>query len=269
MASWRQKSERTERNATTESPVMKTIFPSLAPHLPRVLLTGAALLAIAGIAASDKAADKNNNPAKAQPVSLAVNDRPVARDGKFGFSFAPVVKKVAPSVVKITATVKGKEIRTQEIFPGMDDPFFRRFFGDSPNGRNRVYRTPPQRGLGSGVIVSKDGYILTNNHVVDGADEVKIGLQDGRELTGKVVGRDRKTDVAVVKVEAKDLTAIEVANSDQIEVGDVVLAIGNPFTGGNPSDIGQSVTMGLVSATGRSTMLNLDYEDFIQTDAAI
>jgi len=247
---------------------MKTIFSHLAPQLPRVLLTGAVLLAIASIAASDKAADKNNNPAKAQPVSLAVNDRPVARDGKLGFSFAPVVKKVAPSVVKIVSTVKGKEVRTQEIFPGMDDPFFRRFFGDN-NGRNRVYRTPPQRGLGSGVIVSKDGYILTNNHVVDGADEVKVGLQDGRELTAKVVGRDPKTDVAVVKVDAKDLAAIEIADSDKIEVGDVVLAIGNPFTGGNPSDIGQSVTMGLVSATGRSTMLNLDYEDFIQTDAAI
>jgi serine protease Do len=229
-------------------------------------LTGAALLAIASIAANDKAADKNN-PAKAQPVSLAVDDRPVARDGKLGFSFAPIVKKVAPSVVKITSTVKGKEIRTQEFFPGMDDPFFRRFFGDNLRGGNRTFRTPPQQGVGSGVIVSKDGYLLTNNHVVDDADEVKVVLQDGREFTAKVIGKDPKTDVAVVKVEAKDLDAIEVADSDKIEVGDLVLAVGNPFTG-NPANIGQSVTMGLVSATGRAT-LGLDYEDFIQTDAAI
>ena len=245
---------------------MKTIFSRLAPHLPRVLLTGAVLLAIASIAANDKAVEKNN-PAKAQPVSLAVNDHPVARDGKLGFSFAPIVKKVAPSVVKITATVKGKEIRTQEFFPGMDDPFFRRFFGDNLRGGNRTFRTPPQHGVGSGVIVSKDGYLLTNNHVVDDADEVKVLLQDGREFSAKVIGKDPKTDVAVVKVDAKDLDAIEIADSDKIEVGDLVLAIGNPFTG-NPANIGQSVTMGLVSATGRAT-LGLDYEDFIQTDAAI
>jgi serine protease Do len=239
---------------------MKTTFSKLVPHLPRVLLTGAVLLAIANIAASDRAADKTNS-AKAPPVSLAVDDRPVARDGKLGFSFSPVVKKVTPSVVKITATMKGKEVRTQEVFPGMDDPFFRRFFGDNP-GRNRVYRTPPQRGVGSGVIVTKDGYILTNNHVVDDADSVKISLQDGREFTAKVVGKDPKTDVAVLRVDAKDLPAIDIADSDKIEIGDLVLAVGNPF------DIGQTVTMGLVSATSRGT-LGLDYEDFIQTDAAI
>ena len=246
---------------------MKITLSRFLLHLPRVLLTGAVVLAIANIAASDKAADKNN-PAKVQPVSLAVNDRPVARDGKLGFSFAPIVKKVAPSVVKITSTVKGKEIRTQEFFPGMDDPFFRRFFGDNLRGGNRTFRTPPQQGVGSGVIVSKDGYLLTNNHVVDDADEVKVVLQDGREFTAKVIGKDPKTDVAVVKVDAKDLAAIEIADSDRIEVGDLVLAIGNPFTGGNPVNTGQSVTMGLVSATGRAT-LGLDYEDFIQTDAAI
>ncbi len=240
---------------------MKTILSRFAPHLPRVLLTGAVLLAIASIAANDKAADKNNS-AKAQPVSLAVNDRPVARDGKLGFSFAPIVKKVAPSVVKITATVKGKEIHTQQFFPGMDDPFFRRFFGDDPRGRNRTFRTPPQQGVGSGVIVSKDGYIVTNNHVVDDADAVKILLQDGQEFTAKVIGKDPKTDVAVLRVDAKDLPAIEIADSDKIEIGDLVLAVGNPF------DIGQTVTMGVVSATGRAR-LGLDYEDFIQTDAAI
>ena len=106
-------------------------------------------------------------------------------------------------------------------------------------------RMPPQHGAGSGVIVTKDGYILTNNHVVDDADEVKVALQDGREFTAKVVGRDPKTDVAVIKIDAKDLPAVEMADSDKIEVGDVVLAVGNPF------GIGQTVTTGIVSATGR------------------
>src|SRR5436309_8055922 len=140
---------------------MKTTLSRFVPHLPRALLTGAVLLAIASIAASDKAADKNNS-AKAQPVSLAVDDRPVARDGKLGFSFAPVVKKVAPSVVKITATVKGHEVRTQDFFP-FDDPMLRRFFGENLRGNGRTFRTPPQHGVGSGVVVTKDGYIVTNN----------------------------------------------------------------------------------------------------------
>jgi serine protease Do len=111
--------------------------------------------------------------------------------------------------------------------------------------------------------VTKDGYILTNNHVVDGADQVKVSLQDGREFTAKVIGRDPKSDVAVIKVDAKDLPAVPMANSDKVEVGDVVLAIGNPF------GIGQTVTTGIVSATGRGGATDLDYEDFIQTDAAI
>jgi serine protease Do len=113
------------------------------------------------------------------------------------------------------------------------------------------------------VIVSKEGYILTNNHVVDGADEVKVGLADGREFTAKVVGRDPKTDVAVIRIDAKNLPAVAMADSENVEVGDVVLAIGNPF------GIGQTVTTGIVSATGRSGTVGLDYEDFIQTDAAI
>src|SRR5207253_9044482 len=117
---------------------------------------------------------------------------------------------------------------------------------------------------GSGVIVTKDGYILTNNHVVDGADEIKVARdKDKKQFTAKVVGRDHRTDIAVLKIEAKDLPFITFADSDKLEVGDVVLALGNPF------GIGQSVTMGIVSATGRGDMLIEDYEDFIQTDAAI
>jgi len=178
-------------------------------------------------------------------------------------SFAPVVKKVAPSVVRVDTSVKAKE-REFSSGPGMDSPMFRWFFGEEPGQlgpRRRLY-TPPQHGVGSGVIVTKDGYILTNNHVVDGADEVKVSLQDGRKLTAKVIGTDPQTDVAVLKISGDDLPYVEMADSDKTEVGDVVLAIGNPY------GIGQTVTSGIVSATGRAT-LGLEYEDFIQTDAPI
>ena len=144
------------------------------------------------------------------------------------------------------------------------NPFFRQFFGeDGPEGM----MTPSRHGLGSGVIVTEDGYILTNNHVVEGADEITVALNpDGREYTAKVIGRDPKSDLAVVKVDAEGLTAIRLGDSDQVEVGDVVLAIGNPF------GVGQSVTMGIVGATSRAVFgrpMGLEYEDFIQTDAAI
>jgi len=178
-------------------------------------------------------------------------------------SFAPVVKKVAPSVVRVDTSIKPKE-RELNSGPGSDSPMFRWFFGEEPGqrGPSRRFYTPPQRGVGSGVIVTKDGYILTNNHVVDGADEVKVSLQDGRRVTAKVIGTDPQTDVAVLKIDASDLSYVEMADSDKVEVGDVVLAIGNPY------GMGQTVTSGIVSATGRAT-LGLDYEDFIQTDAAI
>ena len=139
------------------------------------------------------------------------------------------------------------------------DPNLRQFFG------NRLPMAPeaPESGLGSGVIISADGYIVTNNHVVDGAKQVTVTLSDGRELTARVVGRDPQTDVAVIKVSAKDLPAITFASSHKVEVGDRVLAIGNPF------GIGETVTTGIVSATSRRAGLGLAYEDFIQTDAAI
>src|SRR5438477_6125431 len=153
-----------------------------------------------------------------------------------------------------------------EITPFFDDPFFRRFFGSpfDDNGGRRQPRTFKERSLGSGVIVTKDGYILTNNHVVDGADEIKVARdKDKKQFTAKVVGRDPKTDIAVLKIDARDLPFITFADSDKLEVGDVVLALGKPF------GIGQTVTMGIVSATGRGGMGIEDYEDFIQTDAAI
>ena len=218
--------------------------------------------AIGWVAASGRF-DRSEN--RRPTVSVAVNDSPLERQTKFTSSFSPVVKKVAPSVVNVFTT---KTVRNPmpEITPFFDDPFFRRFFGQ-PFGDNEGRRQPrtfKERSLGSGVIVTKDGYILTNNHVVDDADEIKVARdKDKKQFTAKVVGSDPRTDIAVLKIEAKDLPYITFADSDKLEVGDVVLALGNPF------GIGQTVTKGIVSATGRGGMGIEDYEDFIQTDAAI
>jgi serine protease Do len=228
---------------------------------------GILALGVAALVVATTAAVTTTSQAKEQPrgksVPLIVDERPIDRDLRRPTSFAPVVKEVGPSVVMVTTSTKVEQQRAPGG-PWLDDPFFRRFFPDhtDPRRQRREFRAPRRHGVGSGVIVTKDGYILTNNHVVDDADEVKVVLEDGREFKGKVIGKDAKTDIAVLKIEASDLPAITMADSDQIEVGDLVLAVGNPF------GIGQTVTMGIVSATGRAT-LGLAYEDFIQTDAAI
>ena len=198
-------------------------------------------------------------------VNIKVDAAPLPRTEDTAVSFNPIVKRVTPSVVKVVTRERAKEMEVNGVSP-FDDPAFRQFFGpffNGPGGGRRVIRQPPQIGLGSGIIVSADGYILTNNHVVDDADKVKVTLGDGREMTAKVIGTDKKSDIAVIKVDAHDLPAVTFADSDDVLVGDRVLAIGNPF------GIGQTVTSGIVSATGRSGDLGLDYEDFIQTDAAI
>jgi len=240
-----------------------TLFEKIINRLPYAVLASAALVVAATAAVTGNSSKVERDDAQPATVKLVVDDSPVSRDGKFGISFAPVVKKVAPSVVKVTTSTKVKQTSMQD-FPGFDNPMLRRFFGEEFEQRapRRQQNMPRQHGVGSGVIVTKDGYILTNNHVVDEADEVKVAMQDGREFTGKVIGKDPKTDIAVLKIDAKDLPFLQMADSDKIEVGDIVLAVGNPF------GIGQTVTMGMVSATGRAT-LGLDYEDFIQTDAAI
>ncbi len=173
---------------------------------------------------------------------------------KTGEALAAVVEAVKPAVVNISTV---KTIRLRDPF--FDDPFFRRFFGE-PFGIPRERR---QTGLGSGVIVDPSGYILTNNHVIRGADEIKVTLFDRREFKGKIIGTDPKTDLAVVKIDAKDLPYIELGDSDKLKVGELVIAIGNPY------GLNQTVTMGIVSATGRANVGIADYEDFIQTDAAI
>jgi serine protease Do/serine protease DegQ len=169
-------------------------------------------------------------------------------------SLAPMVKRVSPAVVNIAT--RGT---VQEQNPLLNDPFFRRFF-DVPN-------TPRQRefqSAGSGVIVdAKNGYIITNAHVIENATEITVSLIDDRPLTAKVVGKDEGSDVAVLKVQAANLTALPIADSDRLEVGDFVVAIGNPF------GLGHTVTSGIVSALGRSGINPEGYEDFIQTDASI
>lgn len=236
------------------------------------VLAGALVIG-GGAALFEQDAHAKEKAVKNPPAKVQVDNAPVQRERQMVTSFSTVVKKVSPSVVKVYSTFKGKEMGEQAN-PFFDDPLFRRFFGNPDqfgpqsngrNGRMKKMPTPKQLGVGSGVIVSKDGYILTNNHVVDNAEEVKVQIGDaGEEISAKVVGTDPKSDIAVLKIDAKDHSypAVTVADSDKIEVGDVVLAVGNPF------GIGQTVTMGIVSATGRAT-LGLEYEDFIQTDAAI
>jgi serine protease Do len=184
-------------------------------------------------------------------------------------SYADVVDVVAPAVVTIRTEGKAKMSPTQFDMPQMpDDDFFQQFFGQpfGQRGQRRGMqpRTFKQRALGSGVIVTTDGYILTNYHVVDSADDIKVELTDGRTLAAKVIGTDKASDLALIKVTGSDFTALALGNSDNVKVGDVVLAVGNPL------GVGQTVTMGIVSAKGRSTSVgDGSYEDFLQTDAPI
>lgn len=175
------------------------------------------------------------------------------------FSYAEAVDRASTSVVNIYAT----KIRQQRISPLFDDPFFRNFFGDAFRGLGEQSRTRKENSLGSGVIVDPRGYIVTNNHVVADADEIKVVLSDGTDLDAEVVGTDPESDVAVLRVENGQLPAITLGLSERLRVGDVVLAIGNPF------GVGQTVTMGIVSATGRNQLGITSFENFIQTDAAI
>ena len=164
-------------------------------------------------------------------------------------NFVPVVKAVMPAVVNISTTRLVKQ-GGQMQGPMMDDPFFRQFFGEEFFHRFQMPRERRENSLGSGVIVDPAGYIVTNNHVVAKADEIKVLLNDKREFTGKVVGTDPKSDLAVIKINAKDLPMVPWGDSDKLEVGEYVLAIGNPF------GLNQTVTQGIVSAVGRANATN-------------
>ncbi|MCG8574771.1 MAG: trypsin-like peptidase domain-containing protein, partial [Flavobacteriales bacterium] len=192
----------------------------------------------------------------AAPPQINLDPSPLDQEIKLATSFAPVVKKVVSSVVSI------KVIQREGIAasPLENDPFWRFFMPDeAPQPRRRE-----TQGVGSGVIVSKDGYILTNNHVVDGAEQITVVLQEGnKEYAADILGVDKHSDLAVLKIDAEDLSPITLTDSRLLEVGDVVLAVGSPF------GLAQSVTMGIVSATGRAGLGMMDIENFIQTDASI
>ncbi|SDB02707.1 Do family serine endopeptidase AlgW [Pseudomonas sp. NFACC13-1] len=180
------------------------------------------------------------------PQTKAVQQGPV--------SYADAVTIAAPAVVNLYTT----KVINKPSHPLFEDPQFRRFFGDNSPKQKRM-----ESSLGSGVIMSPEGYILTNNHVTSGADQIVVALKDGRETLARVIGSDPETDLAVLKIDLKNLPAITIGRSDSIRIGDVALAIGNPF------GVGQTVTMGIISATGRNQLGLNNYEDFIQTDAAI
>jgi len=173
-------------------------------------------------------------------------------------SYADVVDRVAPAVVTIRSS---RRVHAPQQFPFMNDPFFRRFFGGRlPQGGGGA----TERALGSGVIVRQDGYILTNHHVVDGAEEIKVDMNNHQTYAAKIVGSDAPSDLAVLRIDANSLPLLHPGNSDQARVGDVVLAVGNPL------GIGETVTAGIISAKGRATGLSDgSFQDFIQTDAPI
>ena len=183
----------------------------------------------------------------------------LAASAASGTEYSDIAEAAVQSVVNISA-VKIVKLQESPFSPFFNDPFFRHFFG---NPESRVPREQRENALGSGVIVTKDGYILTNNHVVENAAELKVITNDGKEMKAKIIGADPKSDVAVVKVDDNNLTPLALGDSDKLRLGEVVLAIGNPF------GLSNTVTMGIVSAKGRANMGIVDYEDFIQTDAAI
>ena len=221
----------------------------------------AAALTVTGFIGLRATETRLNPPATIQAVS-----RSEAAQGR---GYSSVVKRVVPAVVNISSSrvVKTDANAGQEFqgrgFEGVD-PFFRQFFGNDFSGRFAIPRERREKALGSGVIVSPEGYILTNNHVIDRASDVTVTLSDKREMKARVVGADPRTDIAVLKIDGSNFPCLRLADSSKVQVGDIVLAIGDPF------GVGQTVTSGIVSATGRSLQGAIEeVEDFIQTDAPI
>ncbi|QLI80481.1 Do family serine endopeptidase [Chitinibacter fontanus] len=194
-------------------------------------------------------------PVAPQTPVVTVKETQATASAPAELSYSAAAKKAKPSVVNIFTSQQARQPRN----PLLNDPLFRRFFGD--RGQDEDGQRPSS--LGSGVLVSSQGYIVTNNHVVEAADEIEVALADGRTASAKLIGSDPDTDIAVIKIDLSNLPAISFADADKVEIGDVVLAIGNPF------GVGQTVTMGIVSALGRSELGINTFENFIQTDAAI
>ncbi len=215
---------------------------------------------LAGSLFTAHAGRANTEPEYATPLWQASASPAAPDQASFASGFSSVASKCVPSVVNVAST---KVIRWQgggQMSPFPMDPFFERFFG---NPFQEMPQERREQGTGSGVIVSPDGYLLTNNHVVEGAEDIRITLSDKREFDAKIIGTDSRTDLAVIKIDAKNLPAITFGDSSKVRVGDFAIAIGSPF------GLNQTVTMGIVSATGRGELGIEDYEDFIQTDASI
>jgi Do/DeqQ family serine protease len=223
--------------------------------LGAVALVAAGLYAVPALIGDSRAADNKSEPLRvAPPVPRALPAAPASM-GQVQLTFAPVVKRVAPAVVNVYS----KSVVQAQVNPFFNDPLFSQLFG-TPEMRQRV-----QQSLGSGVIVRGDGLVVTNNHVVEGGNEITVALSDKREFKAKVLLADPRTDLAVLKIDThgENLPVVPFANSDAVQVGDLVLAIGDPF------NVGQTVTMGIVSALARTQVSASDYQFFIQTDAAI
>ncbi|EPC03829.1 2-alkenal reductase [Litchfieldella anticariensis FP35 = DSM 16096] len=244
----------------------RNLMPYVWPTISGILLAIVLLYAFPGLMGSAPSEPQPTAPAQptGQPQPVAqqesvrsppdvVNAAPMSRE-QGPVSYADAVSRAAPAVVNVYSS----RVVEQEQHPLMSDPFFRQFFGDNMPRRQRMLSS-----LGSGVIVSAEGYVLTNHHVISGADQIQVALRDGRETLAEVVGTDPESDLAVLKIDLDDLPVIAMADSGEAVVGDVAMAIGNPF------GVGQTVTMGIISATGRSHLGLNAYEDFIQTDAAI
>ncbi|NWN82843.1 MAG: Do family serine endopeptidase [Halomonas sp.] len=253
-------------------PRLRSLAPYLLPVLVGALLAVALLNAFPQLSGRQPPDSSANAPTAVQREPLAVSPDvmesrgtierpapelqeapPLSRE-QGPASYAAAVERAAPAVVNIYSS----RVVDSDQHPLMSDPFFRQFFGDDMPARQRMLSS-----LGSGVIVSDEGYVLTNHHVISGADQIQVALRDGRETLAKVIGTDPESDLAVLRIELDELPVIELADSTQVAIGDVALAIGNPF------GVGQTVTMGIISATGRSHLGLNAYEDFIQTDAAI
>jgi len=238
----------------------RTLLPYLWPVLIGVLAAVVLLNAFPQLV-GESATPPSSPPALVQSDDVAhAREAPQVRQadpltrGQGPASYAQAVERAAPAVVNIYSS----RVVEREEHPLMSDPFFRQFFGDELPSRQRMLSS-----LGSGVIVSDDGYVLTNHHVIRGADQIQVALRDGRETLAEVIGTDPESDLAVLRIDLESLPVIELTDTTRIAVGDVSLAIGNPF------GVGQTVTMGIISATGRSHLGLNAYEDFIQTDAAI
>jgi len=210
------------------------------------------LLALVLVAIISAAAGIHRGRQSAQPFFTVAAASGPDSGVPFNGSFAPIVKKVIPSVVNISST----HIVQTPLNPLFEDPFFKRFFGGVP-------RKEKEHSLGSGVVMSPDGYVLTNSHVVEGGTDIEVSFGDQAQIPARIVGTDARTDLAVIKLDRSGLTPLPLGDSSQVQVGDIALAIGDPF------GIGRTVTMGIVSATSRGNLGIEGEEDFIQTDAAI